>query len=254
MAFQPDQVANLRYELLTVNDKYLRLLAQFVSFSNSHAASYEYAFHGFMRRLGTLTRCVQNVYSLYMPDRTDIPPRETCVDLAINLQAFIFNIFGCLDNLAWIWVKEKQLMGANGRPLPPSAVGLRKETVRGSFSAEFRNCLVRFDDWIAHVENFRHSAAHRIPLYIPPFCVTPDAEQLYNAFEAQKATAMRARDFDKYHRLDLEQQQETLGRFVPAMTHSHVEGSRPVYFHPQVLADWNTIVEIAETFLRQFTD
>lgn len=100
MAFTPGQVLQLREEFLTVDDKYLKLLSQFTSFSQKHPALYEYTFHGFMRRLGTLSPCVQNVYSLYMPDRTDIPSREICADLAINLQAFVFNVFGYLDNLA----------------------------------------------------------------------------------------------------------------------------------------------------------
>jgi len=33
-------------------------------------------------------------------ERFDKPSRNECLDLAINLQSFIFNVFGCIDNLA----------------------------------------------------------------------------------------------------------------------------------------------------------
>jgi hypothetical protein len=54
------------------------------------------------------------------------------------------------------------------------------------------------------------------------------------------------RDFDLWWELDAEQ--EKLGRFTPLMTHSFTERTAPVAFHFQVLADWNTVVEMADTF------
>jgi hypothetical protein len=97
------------------------------------------------------------------------------------------------------------------------------------------------------MEDYRHALAHRIPLYIPPFVVHPRRLELYNDFENLKNEALRLKDFSRYDKLD--SQQEKLGNFNPAMMHSYVEGARPVVFHFQVLADWNTVAEIAEMFL-----
>jgi hypothetical protein len=37
------------------------------------------------------------------------------------------------------------------------------------------------------------------------------------------------------------------------MTHSlYVEDRNIIYFHGQLVVDWNTVIEIAERFLRQF--
>jgi hypothetical protein len=38
----------------------------------------------------------------------------------------VFNAFGCLDNLAWIWVHEKELKGQDGNDLKAQWVGLGK--------------------------------------------------------------------------------------------------------------------------------
>jgi hypothetical protein len=93
--------------------------------------------------------------------------------------------------------------------------------------------------------------AHRIPLYIAPFVVAPDNAAAFGALEAQKTEAMRQYNFIKYDELD--EEQTKLGRFLPAMTHSlYAEDRNVVYFHGQLVADWNTVMEIAERFLRQF--
>jgi hypothetical protein len=244
MTYTPETLAHLSDESSRVNDKYRALSSEFFSFTQTHPASYEYSFHGFMRRLGTLERCIQNVYSLYPPTRSDVPSRETRIDLVINLQSFVFNAFGCLDNLAWIWVIERHLK------LRDIQVGFRKDIIKRSFTDDFQTYLGSLDQWFTNLENYRHALAHRIPLYIAPFVVAPDDAALFGTLETQKTEAMRQRDFVKYDELDTAQQK--LGKFLPAMTHSlYIEDRDIVYFHGQLLSDWITVVEIAERFLRQ---
>jgi hypothetical protein len=102
MYFKPDQLVELKEGYQTVNPAYERLMGEYLSLRLTNEAAYEYVRHGFVRRLGTLKRCIENVYSTYPPERSDKPPRDECLDLAINLQSFVFNVFGCIDNLAWI--------------------------------------------------------------------------------------------------------------------------------------------------------
>jgi hypothetical protein len=96
-------MAELQYGYYAVNPAYERLPEEYLSLRLTNEAAYEHARHGFFRRLGTLKRCIENVYSTYLPERFDKPSRNKCLDLAINLQSFIFNVFGCIDNLAWVW-------------------------------------------------------------------------------------------------------------------------------------------------------
>jgi hypothetical protein len=250
MTYTPDALARMTDEFFHVAPKYQHLSAEYLSFSTTHSASREYTLHGFIRRLGTLQRCIQNVFALYHPSRSDIPSRDTCVDLTINLQSFVFNVFGCLDNLARIWVIERNVTNSDGSPLRDNQIGFLRKIVKASYADEFRTYIDEIHQWFGHLENYRHALAHRIPLYIAPFVITPTNEAAFKTLETAKETALRQRNFALYDELD--GQQTSLGKFVPAMTHSlFAEDRYIVYFHAQILADWNTIVEIADRFLHQ---
>jgi hypothetical protein len=140
--------------------------------------------HSYKPREIERKRYVQNVYTIYPPDRTDKPSSDELDDLSINLQSFVFNVFGCIDNLAWIWVKEKQLKNKKGELLSGGSVGLmseeRNRIVRESFSRDFQDYLNRMKDWYKHLENFRHALAHRIPLYVPPYSLNHEGRRQPN--------------------------------------------------------------------------
>jgi hypothetical protein len=77
----------------------------------------------------------------------------------------------------------------------------------------------------------------------------PDRLQAHNDLEERKQEAFRKRDLQTYDELDAEQ--EDLGRVTPYMTHSISENAPLVPFHFQILADWNTVVEMADEFLKE---
>lgn len=249
--YKSHQVAELRVGYYAVNPAYERLMFEYLSLRLTNEAAQEYARHGFVRRLGTLKRSIENVYSIYPPERSDKPARDECLDIAVNLQSFLFNVFGCIDNLARVWVNEKQVKDNQGRPLRDQQIGLRSRytAVRETFSAEFQKYLVSRDDWLGYLENYRHASAHRIPLYIAPYTLNPAKLEEHNDLERRKTEAQTNGDHRLWFILNTEQ--EDLGRFTPYMMHSFSEGAVPVAFHPQVLADWNTVVEIAGEFLQE---
>jgi len=166
--YRSSQLVQLQDGYFNVNPAYERLMREYLFLRLTNQAAYEYVSHGFIRRLGTLKRCIENVYSIYPPERSDKPSRNECVDLAINLQSFIFNVFGCIDNLAWIWVKEKGLHDKKGRPLQGQQVGLGVGCikVRQSFSAEFPFCQPEFHEvWIsANAIALHDSRGERLPV------------------------------------------------------------------------------------------
>jgi hypothetical protein len=248
----PNQFVQLQEGYSTVNPTYERLMGEYLSLQLANEAAYEYVRHGFVRRLGTLKRCIENVYSIYPPERSDKPSWQERIDLTINLQSFIFNVFGCIDNLAWIWVKEKHIQDKKGRPLRGQQVGLTAGcvVVLGKFSPEFQQYLASCDGWFAYLENYRHALAHRIPLFVAPYTLSPTKLDEYNDLEQRKNEAHGQHNYDLWLRLDAEQ--ENLGNFTPWMMHSFSEGAAPVGFHPQVLADWNIVVEIADKFINEF--
>jgi hypothetical protein len=254
MNFRADQLEQLTEEYSKVKEKYYQLLSQYTCLQFNNTGAYEYARHGFLRRIKTLQRCVQNIYTICPPDRVVKPSSDELDDIIINLQSFVFNIFGCIDNLAWIWVKEKQLKNKKGELLSGGYVGLmlekKNQIVRESFSQDFQDYLNSAKGWYENLENIRHALAHRIPLYVPPFSLNDEEAEKYKDLETKKNVALIQRDFEKAKRLSKEQ--DDLGIFIPLMTHSLEENAPRVVFHPQVLADWNTIIEFSGMFLKEF--
>lgn len=75
----------------------------------------EYAHQGFMRRIRTLQRCIENVFRIIPPERVDRPTKSELDDAQINLQAFYANTYGAADNLAWIFVFERGMLENRAR-------------------------------------------------------------------------------------------------------------------------------------------
>jgi hypothetical protein len=90
-----------------------------------HARTYktnrgaEFAKHGLSRRLDTLVRAIDQVYELLPIDQDEISPRDNVADASMAIQAFVMNAFGCLDNIAWVLVHEKDIKGKGGAELDP---------------------------------------------------------------------------------------------------------------------------------------
>ena len=216
-------------------------------YKDAHAG--EHALHGFSRRLGTLIRAINLVFEWLPPELDAIPERDTVVDATIVIQSFVLNTFGCLDNLAWIFVHEKAVRKADGTALDPQGVSLGSKAVRAKFSKEFNDYIDSRNDWFKGIKDFRDALAHRIPLYIPPFIVGPDVMDDYNRLEHESGAALRAGKLEEYDRLQTEQKK--LGRFRPWMTHSRTENAPSIVFHPQLLADFNTVDEFGREMLKE---
>lgn len=209
------------------------------------------AAHGLVRRISTLVRCMERVYEL-VPLDAEAPARQDTDDAAIFLQAFIINEYGAIDNLARLWVWESDLTKPNGGAIPQMHIGLTSgcEVVRGSLSQNFQQYLVATDPWFAYLENYRHALAHRVPLYIPPKRFDEAAAARYHELEAEQMQALKGHHFDKFD--ELMDEQSALGVFEPWMMHSYGpadDDGQPVRFHPQMIADLGTVVELAEKMM-----
>lgn len=249
MYFSQKALQQIEAEYLTVSGKYARLLEAYLKRQYLVVRAREHAQHGFSRRLKSLVRCIDNIFEILPPNGVDLPTSEELSDANINLQAFVFNVFGSVDNLAWIWVYEKNIAKKDGSPIPNNWVGLRKKNkhVRASFSPEFLEYLNGLEEWFESQDNFRHALAHRIPLYVPPYVISEDKEAAYRDLEDRKTDALNRVALADYDRLSAEQ--DALGVFRPVMTHSFEEKAKSVVFHPQLLADFNTIEELGRKLL-----
>ena len=248
--FSVEALADLHREARSVAGKQARLQERILRREFKEVRAKEFAHHGFVRRLKTLARCIENVFALIPPEQMEPVDREVRSDAEINIQASVFNVFAAADNLAWIWIVEKAVRQEDGSALPDTWIGLRRtnRAVRASLPQTLREYVVGMDDWFDMVDNYRHALAHRIPLYIPPYNVDPSNEATYQALEAAKNDALfRRSNLEEHKRLRAAQEQMEF--FRPWMLHSIGEGVRPLVFHPQLLANFNTIEEMGRKFM-----
>lgn len=247
--FRPDQIIQLREGFAEIRPKADALMLKLVSRQYKTLEGREFAENGVARRIQTIARCIENVYKLLPPKQVAIPDRDVLYDAVINIQAAVFNTFGVIDNLAFVWVFERAVVGKNGKPLPYGRIGLtrNKDKVWASFSDELQKYLASMDPWYLNLENFRNSLGHRIPLYIPPFCIDPSKADHYNDLEHRSSFALKAQNFEEYKNLTVEQ--DALRHFKPMIKHSLSDPHRPVAFHAQLLSDFNTVEEVSTKIL-----
>jgi hypothetical protein len=234
-----------------INGRYQRLLMDYVSLRLRDKRAREYASHGFPRRLRIMARCIHNVFTTLPPGRVNIPSFDELGDATINIQSFVFNAFGSLDNLAWIWIYETKLKTEDGKPVPKGWVGLaaKNKLIRNSLPNDLQEYLKTLDTWFDQMVTFRHALAHRIPLYIPPYAVRPQDGDTYRDLEQRKMAAVFRGDIDEHDRLSAKQLK--LAFFRPFMQHSYEEGAVPLVFHAQLIADFKTVYEVGSKFLSE---
>ena len=252
MSYSVDGLRELEKRFLELregsNDLILRYLER--KFVNSKAR--EFAQHGLCRRLRLMLRCIEKVFEILPPDTQEVPEEDIIHDVTVHLQAFLFNTYGCLDNLAHIWVWEMNVKGKDGQFIRRERIGFgdQNREVLASLPETFTNCLSEIRDWRKDLENFRHALAHRIPLYIPPGYLIGEKAEEYHQLQRQINEAASKPDFETVDQL--EEEQSALLSFHPIATHSFEEDPKIMFFHPQMLNDFHIVQEIASKLLSCF--
>jgi hypothetical protein len=143
--FSEEQIAHMTANAATIGGKTDRLLLRYAYFPFKTHQARHYATEGFGRRIQVLRQCVDNVFDIIPLWTVDVPSKRQLCDAQINIQAFLANVYGSIDNLAWIWVFERDLAGT----IPRGHVGLGKDNkrVRASFSVELQAYLESLDEW-----------------------------------------------------------------------------------------------------------
>jgi hypothetical protein len=245
--FSEERAAELNVQHDEIYSEFRKLQERFILRNYKSERGAEFAKHGFCRRLETLVRTIDQVYELLPPEKAEIPHPEDVVDATIAIQGFTMNAFGCLENIAWIWLYEKDVKNGNGTVLDPKEVGLGKKKLRKTLTQQFLDFVDGKKEWLGNLIDFRDSLAHRIPLYIPPYVVSQANAEKYNALEKQKWEEPARSNPQEYERLKVEQLK--LCQFVPGMMHSIYEEAPQVEFHSQLLNDYVTIDAYGHTLL-----
>ena len=104
-----------------------------------------------------------------------------------------------------------------------------------------------------YLTHFRASLAHRIPLYVPPATFTPEEGQRYSELEFTKTQCNLHHEWDRLE--DINSEQSELGRACPVfvgLLSETTESDTPVYLHPQMICDAQTILEFTTLYLEHW--
>ena len=252
MSYSEEDLDRLEEQFAGLEGRCNELICDYLERAFTNERANEFVHHGLCRRLRLMTRCIVKVFKVLPPDSSVVPDSDVLHDVTVQLQAFAFNTFGCLDNLAHAWVLENDVRKENGEPLPSQWIGFGSgnTAIRESLPDRFVEYLLSIQDWYQNLENFRHALAHRIPLYIPPGYLSDNQAVEYRDIQARINEAMQRKDYMAIDRL--EDEQAALLSFHPIATHSFGENAKIVYFHAQMLSDIGTVQEIASRLLPEF--
>jgi hypothetical protein len=239
-------------ELLTnLKSRYANIILQGSKIDKalSNEKSKEYLFHGVLRRFKTIVRCVENIYSIFPLRRETLLDSNELNDIAINLHAFFINIFGLLDNMAWVIVHER----ARTESIDKKNVGLYSKKTQNYMDCNFKIYLNSNNMKLWHFEylkNYRDALSHRIPLYVPPKSLNPDQKKEEEILAGKITEAFSKKDFEK---MDILQDRlDKNGDPAPFFMHSFHESDQKVVLHAQVITDFGTVHEIIEKFYGMF--
>lgn len=206
----------------------------------------EFILHGAGRRLSLIHQCIRNIFRIYPPSRITPLTLIELHEISLNLHAFFINLSGIYDNLAWALVLERDLSQQNNKfnvtlykrpkkvkvsttdvsqPAEPPLVAkepedddsdgeiyIANEAILTKEFAEYLNGE-NINKWLnKYLRQYRDALAHQIPVYVPPGITEKGEEVLCPYFRGSM-----------YNKTAVE-------------------------MHVQLLADFNTVVELIEKY------
>ena len=164
--------------------KITRLIAMIVPNNAYDTSLYRFAYYGIIRRIGILNRCIENIFHARDFSSDAIPSETELSDMTINLQCFIINIYGVLENLAWVYAictnictnlcENKHKMSFFRRELLESL----PSDIKASFEGDGK--------WLTYIKDIRDLLAHQEPFYIPPYSVLMEKKEEWKNLEQKK--------------------------------------------------------------------
>lgn len=245
MRYSPEASADIQKNLSLVTqelqDIWISLIYEVAPRLKNERAK-EFLLQGVSRRLNIIQGCIRNIFRIFPVERTQLLNEEERADVAINLHAFLINIHGVPDNLAWAYLLER------GINLAPKQVGLFNQRHTQPHLPQEVLAYLKSDGitkWHGeYAKNFRDALAHRIPPYIAPAVLTPEQEKRHRELGEQILVAAKAGNYNRAFKLT--EEQEACGSICLAFSQSFSdkEACAPVILHAQIIVDARTVMQI----------
>lgn len=248
-----EDIKKIEDDLMLLKSRYVELINNIWKVADvlKNEKAKEYLFHGVARRLDVIERCVENIYSIFPLRREALLSREELKDVDINLHAFFINIFGLLENMAWVIVYENNGGATN---IDKKKVGLYQAETQKFIKDGFKQYLNadQMKKWHnEYLKNYRDALSHRIPLYVPPKRINALQKQQEANFDNEIRDAIKNQDYGKMS--SVQNDMDLVGDPAPFFVHSLSETEyKYVVLHAQVITDFGTVEEIVGKFCAMF--
>lgn len=210
------------------------------------------AINGFLERIEEMGRCLHKVFDLTPPNDSGIHQSEHCIEAEKNIQAFLFHLIMGLRNLELVWDAEKENRISLGVTNDTCKTGLWRGSISRSYRQSLRNYSTQRMNWHYNVVDFHTSLQHRVPFSAHPSRTGSDPSDLHQIFEAAKREALRTGNHDEHALLD------STERLLDKLHSSSTRTARPtpklVVFHAQLIADLNTVDDLAHNVFEALTE
>ena len=239
-----------------VRYKYIDLTIEIASFASNVQSkrAKEFLQNGVSRRLWLLYRCIDNIFDLFPPNRIELLSQNDRLDVEINLHAFLINIYGIIENTALALAYENDLVGdKSAGKFNSRMVNLFRKKFQKKLNPQLCAYLSNENtkQWYReYAKNYRDALAHRIPPYVPPAVLNDEERRKFERLDQEIYRLHREGKFERVS--ELQHEQGNLGRSNPLFVHSFIEEAKPVYLHPQLIADFATVEELLKIVIARF--
>jgi hypothetical protein len=214
----------------------------------------EYILHGVLRRLFILYRCIENIFRIFPADRVEKLTDDERGDLEINMHCFLINTYGIIENLGLSIAFENGMID----------VGVSEQSKRneiGLFNRKFKSKVnpvlkaylnnSKIHDWYnEYAKNYRDALVHRIPPYVPPSVLDKDDKKEFITLN-EKLAALSKNGYSKEYSETIDKMVK-VGKNSPFYVHSFFEKAKPIYLHPQIIADLRTVEELINVVIANY--
>lgn len=241
--YSPDQIEEMERELDLWLGRVKHLSDTGVCFKFNDKQARKFATQGFVRRLRYLEHAVRKIFYLYPPNSRGAD-RDAVQETELFLQAFVMNVFGAIDNLAWVWTLERGITKPDGQLLNRTEVvfdGQKAKTLRANLTPVVLKEIEEASDWFSALRDYRDGIAHQIPIYIPRL-VSPKVADRWREIDRDIEQAIVENDIDLFEELMSEQYRTGDYGSLMALCDKHA----PLMLHPQIICDLATVTNLGE--------
>lgn len=235
-----DEYSKVQVEL---NDLVLEISSFYDLFKENKNALDHYQY-GLLRRIFLIKQCLKNFILIAPPHNPSYLPEDKRRDLNLFLHAFLINISGAINNLAWIWFYHHKIHEKENVENFKYKVNLfGKEYAKYLKQKIIKKCQ-EYNKWYEHFKSLRDPTAHRIPPYIIPYTVKSSEAERHNNLEREYNL-----EKDDNKKTSLLKEMESLRDYEIFYMDSFMEDNHkgPVRFYPQNISDTRTFIELTKT-------